>query len=138
MRTCECGSFWGYDWNHEQTCLRWPGSEWARDHGGRQGVGEGTLPKTRAAYRHRAGVHACERKRRVMAELMSAGRDALRHGRRPKPMGVPEPQRGRAASGLAYRVDSEGTEHTRRNWIGGPYNRKPASNPNKRRKRRRG
>ena len=57
---------------------------------------------------------------------------------KPRPEGVPEPTRGRAASGLGYRIDSEGTEYTRKGWIGGPYNRKPATNPNTRRKRRRG
>ena len=133
MRTCECGSFWGSGWDHEATCQRWPGSEWARDHGSRLGVGEGALPKTRASYRNRAGIHAMEAWRRATASWRLAAAE-----RRPRPTGVPEPTRGRAASGLGYRVDSEGTEYTRKGWIGGPYTRKPASNPNKRRKRRRG
>lgn len=133
MQSCECGSFWGYDWDHEATCQRWPGSEWERDHGGRLGVGEGRLPKTRASHRNRTGVHLIEAWRRLTAaERLDATQP------RPKPIGVPEPHRGRAATGLAYRVDSEGTEYTRRRFIGGPYGRKPASNPNKRRKRRRG
>jgi hypothetical protein len=137
MRICECGSFWGPGWDHEQTCQRWPGSEWARDHGGRQGIGEGQLPKTRAAYRNRAGVHAREAWRRQNAVWWASWR-SVNGVTKPRPVGVPEPSRGRLASGLGYRVDSEGTEYTRRRFIGGPYGRKLASNPNKRRKRRRG
>jgi len=133
MGTCECGSFWGPGWDHEDTCQRWPGTEWARNHGGRQGVGVGPIPRTRASFRNRAGVHLVEAWRRASAAYRLATSTP-----KPRPIGVPEPHRGRAATGLAYRVDSEGTDHTRRGWIGGPYNRKPASNPNKRRKRRRG
>ncbi len=67
MRTCECGSFWGPSWDHADNCARWPGSEWARDHGARLGVGTGSIPKTRAAFRNRAGVHEREEYRRYFA-----------------------------------------------------------------------
>lgn len=135
MRTCECGHFWGPGWDHEKTCQRWRGSEWARDHGGQLGVGGGPIrnPKTRAAFRNRAGIHNREAWRR-----WEASDRLINTTPKPRPIGIVEPLRGRAARGLGYRIDTEGTEHTRRGWIGGPYNRKPASNPNKRRKRRRG
>lgn len=135
MRTCECGSFWGPGWDHTENCARWPGSEWARDHGARLGVGTGSIPKTRAAFRNRAGVHEREEYRRWFAAYRIATY-RLNHPPKPKPVGVLEPTQGRALLGLAYRVDPEGTDHTRRRFTGGPY--KPSHvTPAKRRKRRR-
>lgn len=87
--------------------------------------------KTRAAFRNRAGVHTREEWRRWFAA------DRIeRAAPKPKPVGILEPTQGRALLGLAYRVDPEGTDHTRRRFAGGPY--KPSHvTPAKRRKRRR-
>lgn len=95
--------------------------------------------KTRAAFRNRAGIHRAEGTRRLRAQLVVAMKKALRPeygGTRPKPVGILEPTQGRALLGLAYRVDPDGTDHTRRRFAGGPY--KPSHvPPSKRRKRRR-
>lgn len=86
--------------------------------------------KTKAAFRNRAGVHEREEYRRWGA----TARIALERPK-PKPVGILEPTQGRALLGLAYRVDPEGTDHTRRRFTGGPFKR--AVPPAKRRKRRR-
>lgn len=86
--------------------------------------------KTRAAFRNRAGIHQAEEWRRWDA----AGRIATQDPK-PKPIGILEPTQGRALRGLPYRLDPEGTDHTRRRLTGGPFKR--ATPPAKRRKRRR-
>ena len=87
--------------------------------------------KTRSAFRNRAGIHDAEEWRRYCASVRIDQAEPRR-----KPVGVLEPTQGRALLGLAYRVDPEGTDHTRRRLTGGPY--KPSHvTPAKRRKRRR-
>lgn len=89
--------------------------------------------KTRAAFRNRAGIHASEAWRRQLSAWRLA---PYQINPKPKPVGILEPTQGRALLGLAYRVDPEGTDHTRRRFAGGPY--KPTHvPPAKRRKRRR-